>query len=136
VDPWAIEATGEPLTPLVTLALRTNAGPPDDPAILSGVVDEGADAFFEFATEFADGERWKVLRAKGWVDFEERLAETIGDLPVRRRQALVMLLFALIESIVEPPEVRTWMDAHDVSTDEGIEALIAWLRRRRGDDPH
>ena len=27
------------------------------------------DAFFEFASEFADGERWKLLRSEGWDDF-------------------------------------------------------------------
>ncbi len=96
-------------------------------------VPDPADEFFEFATEFADGERWRLLRAKGWDDFEERLAVTIGDLPVRRRQALVMLLFSLVEGLVTPPQVRSWLDAHDVGTDDGIEAVIAWLRRCRAD---
>ena len=90
-----------------------------------------ADAFLEFATEFADGERWKLLQSEGWEDFEVRLAETIGDLPVRRRQALMMLLFALVEELVTPADVRSWIDGHDVTTDEGIEALIGWLRGRR-----
>lgn len=94
-----------------------------------------ADAFFEFAMEFADGERWQLLRAKGWDDFEERLAETIGDLPVRRRQALVMLLFSLVEGFVDPADVRAWMDRHDVQTDAGVEAMIGWLRRRRAGAP-
>lgn len=89
------------------------------------------DAFLEFATEFADGDRWKLLRADGWEDFERRLAETVADLSVRRRQALIMLLFALIEEIVSPPRVRDWLDAHDVSTDEGIEQMIDWLRETR-----
>jgi hypothetical protein len=101
-------------------------------------MSEGADAteqFFEFAMEFADGERWQLLRAKGWDDFEERLAETIGDLPVRRRQALVMLLFSLVEGFVAPPDVRAWIDGHDLLSDDGIEAMIAWLRRRRAEAP-
>ena len=89
------------------------------------------DAFLEFATEFADGERWKILQSEGWEDFEVRLAETIGDLPVRRRQALMMLLFALVEEIVTPADFRKWIEGHDVTTDGGIEALIAWLRERR-----
>jgi hypothetical protein len=89
------------------------------------------DEFFEFATEFADGERWRLLRADGWDDFEQRLASTLGDLPVRRRQALVMLLLSLVEELVSPAEVRRWMDDHDVSSDEGIEQLIGWLRQRR-----
>ncbi len=94
---------------------------------------DSPDAFYEFAMEFADGERWKLLRAEGWGDFEERLAEAVGDLPVRRRQALMMLLFALVEEIVTPPDVQDWMGAHDVSTDDGVEAIIAWLRQRRLD---
>jgi hypothetical protein len=93
------------------------------------------DAFMEFATEFADGERWRVLRAHGWDDFERRLAEALGDLTVRRRQALIMLLFSLVDSLVDPSEVRAWIDAHDVATDDGIEALIRWLRDRRPAGP-
>jgi hypothetical protein len=89
------------------------------------------DAFFEFAAEFADGERWKLLRAQGWEDFELRLAQVVGDLPVRRRQALMMLLFCLIEEVLAPEQIREWLDAHDISTDAGIEELIAWLRARR-----
>jgi hypothetical protein len=94
---------------------------------------DGPDAFYEFAMEFADGERWKLLRAEGWDDVEERLAEAVGNLPVRRRQALMMLLFALVEEVAAPSEVQDWMGAHDVSTDDGVEALIAWLRQRRLD---
>jgi hypothetical protein len=93
--------------------------------------DERIDAFFEFATEFADGDRWKLLRAEGWEEFEHRLAEVVADLPVRRRQALIMLLFALVEEMVEPGDMRAWMLDNDVSTEEGIEGLIAWLRQRR-----
>lgn len=89
------------------------------------------DAFLEFATEFADGDRWKILRADGWDDFERRLAETVADLSVRRRQALIMLLFALIEDIVAPVHVRAWLDGHDLGTDDGIEEMIAWLRQTR-----
>jgi hypothetical protein len=95
---------------------------------------DGIDDFLDFATEFADGERWKLLRAEGWADFEERLAVVIGDLPVRRRQALMMLLFALVESYVAPADVRAWMDDHDIGDEAGIEELIAWLRLRRSPD--
>ena len=96
---------------------------------------EAAEAFFRFATELADGERWRLLRAHGWEDFEQRLAETLGSLPVRRRQALVMLLFGLVEGSVLPADVRSWFDAHDLRTDQGIEALIGWLRRQRSGEP-
>lgn len=89
------------------------------------------DAFVEFAAEFADGQRWKLLQAEGWDDLQVRLAEVIGDLPVRRRQALMMLLFSLVEDLVTSAEVRAWIDDHDLGTDEGIEALIGWLRERR-----
>jgi len=94
-------------------------------------MEDRIDAFFEFATEFADGERWKLLRAEGWEDFERRLAETVADLGVRRRQALIMLLFALVEEMATPSDMREWMAGHDVTTDDGIEELIAWLRERR-----
>ncbi len=90
-----------------------------------------ADSFLDFAAEIADGERWEVLRADGWDDLQERLAEVIGMLPVRRRQALMMLLFALVEEFVTPQQVRTWLAAHDVSADRGLEALISWLRQAR-----
>ena len=91
------------------------------------------DAFVEFAVEFADGQRWKLLQTDGWEDLQERLAEVIGDLPVRRRQALMMLLFSLVEDLVSSAEVRSWIDGHDLSTPAGIEELIAWLRQRRLD---
>lgn len=97
---------------------------------------DGSDHFLDFATEFADGERWKVLRAEGWTDFEERLAVVVGELPVRRRQALMMLLFALMEEYVESAEVRSWFDDHDISDEPGIEELIAWLRLKRAGDLH
>ena len=89
------------------------------------------DVFFDFASEFADGERWKLLRAENWDDFQERLAEAIGQLPVRRRQALMMLLFALIEGFVDSDDLADWLGGHDLATDDGVEALIAWLRERR-----
>jgi hypothetical protein len=91
------------------------------------------DAFFEFATEFADGERWRLLRSQGWDDFVERLANSVGDLPARRRQALMMLLFVLIEEIVGPDQVRGWLEDHDVRTDSGVEEMIAWLRSLRSE---
>jgi hypothetical protein len=103
--------------------------------IVMRMADPPMDAFFEFATEFADGERWKLLRSEGWDDFVERLAHAVGDLPPRRRQALMMLLFAMIEEFASPEEVRVWLDEHDVATDAGVDALITWLRQRRSDRP-
>lgn len=89
------------------------------------------DAFLAFATEIADGDRWKVLRAHGWDDLQERLADVIADLPARRRQALIMLLFALIEEYVTPEQVRQWITSHDLGVDDGVEQFIAWLRQAR-----
>src|SRR5579875_1362269 len=89
------------------------------------------DAFLGFATEFADGERWKLLQSEGWDDFQVRLAEVVGELPVRRRQALMMLLLAMVDQTVDSAQVREFLDAHDASTEEGVEAVIAWLRQKR-----
>src|ERR1700684_3130087 len=93
------------------------------------------DVFFEFASEFADGERWRLLRADNWEEFQERLAEAVGDLPVRRRQALMMLLFALIEGFVDSDDHAGWMADHDITDHDGIEAMIGWLREKRLDAP-
>jgi len=42
-----------------------------------------------------------------------------------------MLLFALVEEIVSPADVRWWLERHHVGANEGVEALIAWLRETR-----
>jgi hypothetical protein len=94
-------------------------------------MSDPVDAFLEFASEFADGERWRLLRSQNWEDFQERLAEVVGDLPVRRRQALMMLLFALIEGFVDSDAFAGWMLGQDLTTDDGIEEMIGWLRERR-----
>lgn len=91
------------------------------------------DAFLGFAAEFADGERWKLLQSEGWEEFQGRLAEVVGDMPVRRRQALMMLLFAMVERTVDSAQVREFLDTHDASSDEGVEAIIAWLRQKRSE---
>jgi hypothetical protein len=87
------------------------------------------DPFSEFLGELADGQRWRLARSEGWDDFVERLSRLIVDLPLRRRQALVMLLFALSEELVSPDEVQAWVADHDVSSEGGVEEMIAWLRR-------
>lgn len=97
------------------------------------LLSDPVDPFLDFATQFADGERWRLLRAQGWEDFQERLAEAIGDLPVRRRQALMMLLFSLVEGFVDPADVADWLSSHDVTSDDQVEATIVWLRQRRRD---
>lgn len=97
----------------------------------SSTMPDPLDVFLEFASEFADGERWKLLRADNWDDFQERLAVVVGDLPVRRRQALMMLLFALIEGFVDSDDLGSWLVDQDLANDDGVEALISWLRDRR-----
>ncbi|TML93597.1 MAG: hypothetical protein E6G06_01830 [Actinobacteria bacterium] len=57
----------------------------------------------------------------------------MGDLPARRRQALMMLLFVLMEEVASPEEVRAWLDEHDITTDAGVDELIRWLRQLRRD---
>lgn len=92
---------------------------------------EGSDPFREILAELADGKRWQLIRTDGWEAFSERLADLIVTLPPRRRQALVMLLFALSERMITPDAANEWMADHDVATDEGMEAMIAWLRQFR-----
>jgi hypothetical protein len=86
------------------------------------------DPFKDFLAELADGKRWELLRTDGWEEFSARLAALIVELPPRRRQALVMLLFALSERMTTPDVANAWIAAHDMDSDEGIEQMIAWLR--------
>jgi hypothetical protein len=92
------------------------------------------DPFRSFLAELADGTRWELLRADGWEDFAERLSGLIVILPARRRQALVMLLFALSERMVTPDEANAWISRHDLDHDEGVDEMIAWLRVLRPPD--
>lgn len=92
---------------------------------------EDDDPFRDILAELADGKRWQLIRTDGWEEFSERLADLIVTLPPRRRQALVMLLFALSERMITPDAANEWMADHDAATDEGLEAMIAWLRQFR-----
>lgn len=87
--------------------------------------------FAAFVAELADGQRWTLLRADGWDEFVERLTNLVAELEPRRRQALVMLLFALVDRQLTPDEAKAYLDGHDVDSDEGLEAMIGWLRRFR-----
>lgn len=89
------------------------------------------DPFAEFIAELSDGKRWALVRAVGWDDFIERLTTLVADLPPRRRQALMMLLFALVYEQLTPDQAKDWLAEHDVDSDEGIEAMISWLREFR-----
>jgi hypothetical protein len=88
-------------------------------------------AFAAFVTELADGKRWALVRAEGWDDFVERLTRLIADLEPRRRQALVMLLFALVDRQLSPEQAQEWLDEHDVESDVGLTQMITWLRQFR-----
>ena len=92
---------------------------------------EDDDPFRDFLAELADGNRWQLIRTEGWEDFTERLAELIVALPPRRRQALVMLLFALSERMIDPDEANEWIAQHDLESEDGIEEMISWLRLLR-----
>lgn len=87
--------------------------------------------FAELVIELADGKRWTLLRAEGWDDFVGRLASLIAQLAPRRRQALVMLLFALVDRQLTPDTARDWLDTHDTDSDEGLSEMLQWLRQFR-----
>ncbi len=93
------------------------------------------DPLATFIAEVCDGERWAVLRADRWDDFVARLSDVVVELPTRRRQALIMLLFALAYDRLTPGAAKAWLDAHDLDSDDGIEAMISWLRPFRPPPP-
>lgn len=95
------------------------------------MVDPDDNPFPAFVAELADGQRWTLLRAEGWDDFVERLTSLVAELEPRRRQAIVMLLFALVDRQLTPEEVKEYLDAHDVDSEEGVREMIAWLRQFR-----
>ncbi|HEX4220051.1 MAG TPA: hypothetical protein VHZ02_16855 [Acidimicrobiales bacterium] len=95
------------------------------------MTSQGDDPFREVLAELADGHRWELIRTDQWEEFSGRLAGLIVTLTPRRRQALVMLMFALSERMITPDDVQTWSGDHDLDTDEGLEAMIAWLRQFR-----
>src|SRR6266446_4761662 len=77
--------------------------------------------FREILGELADGHKWDVIRAAGWEDFSRRLADTLGRLSPRRRQAIIMLLVALSTDAVTSRQVEAFLGAQEVHTDEGLE---------------
>jgi hypothetical protein len=87
--------------------------------------------FAEIVSELADGKRWTLLRAEGWDDFIERLTGLVGDLAPRRRQALLLLLFAFVDRQLAPEQAEEWLRDHDVDSDEGLTLMITWLREFR-----
>ena len=89
---------------------------------------QAEDPFRAFLAELSDGKRWTLLRSDGWDEFTERLSTIIVELPPRRRQALVMLLFALSERMLTPDDANAWIVSHDLEGEEGVELMIKWLR--------
>jgi hypothetical protein len=104
---------------------------------VSGAVEN---PFAELVTELADGERWTLLRAEGWDDFIDRLTGLIADLEPRRRQALLLLLFALVDRKLTPEQAEQWLSEHDTDSEDGLRQMITWLREFRpnpaGDLPY
>lgn len=90
-----------------------------------------SDPFRAFLAELADGKRWTLIRSEGWEEFAKRLSEVIATLSPRRRQALVMLMFALSERMTTPQAAEEFLAQQDTESDEGVEALVAWLRQFR-----
>src|SRR5436305_13097588 len=86
---------------------RVRTGPLDGCATLHSV-SATADPFAELLAELADGSRWKLARATGWDDFVDRLSRLLPDLPLRRRQGVIMLLVALTEGSLESEELADW----------------------------
>lgn len=95
------------------------------------MADPAENPFAEFVAELADGKRWTLLRADGWDDFIDRLTGLVADLEPRRRQALLLLLFALVDRQLTNEQAEEWIAEHDVDSDEGLTQMITWLREFR-----
>jgi len=95
------------------------------------MTDPVFDPFSKFASHFFDETGWRQLEAGDPEDFVERLSEAVEELPARRRQALMMLLFTLAEGLVEPSDVARWLGERDLTDDGQIEEILVWLRERR-----
>ena len=76
----------------------------------------------------ASSGRWKVLSGNGRAEFAERLTNEIVELEPRRRQAIIMCLFALLAMNLNPDELAVYLAGRDMSRDDEVEALITWLR--------
>ena len=85
-------------------------------------------SFDDLLHSLADGARWKVLSGHGREEFARRLTTQIVDLEPRRRQAILMCLFALLAGDLQPQELATFLRARAMRSDGDVEALIDWLR--------
>src|SRR3954447_14359132 len=85
-------------------------------------------AFLDLLEQLSDGARWKVLSGHGRWEFAERVTRDIVELEPRRRQAVLMCLFALLAMDMQPEDLAGFLAGRDMSDDVEVEALIAWLR--------
>jgi hypothetical protein len=86
------------------------------------------DAFVDLLGQLADGARWKILSGSGRREFAERLTQEIVEVEPRRRQAILMCLFALLAMDMEPDDLGQFVAQRDMSDAHEVEALIVWLR--------
>jgi hypothetical protein len=89
---------------------------------------EQDDAFVDLLRQLADGARWKILSGTGRREFAERLTREIVEVEPRRRQAILMCLFALLAMDMEPEDLAQFLARRDMSDEREVEALIGWLR--------
>jgi hypothetical protein len=85
-------------------------------------------SFDDLLSQLADGARWKVLSGHGREEFAARLTAEIVDLEPRRRQAILMCLFALLAGDMQPDDLARFIESRTMMNDDDVEALIAWLR--------
>jgi hypothetical protein len=88
-------------------------------------------AFQDLLGHLSDGARWKVLSGHGRREFAERVTQEIVELEPRRRQAIVMCLFALLAMDMPPEDLAGFLAGRDMSVDAEVEALIVATRELR-----
>ena len=76
----------------------------------------------------------EAIRTEGWDQFVRGLATTIEDLPLRRRQALLMMLFAMSDGNLTPEQIAAYLEGRDMESDDEVEQLVDWLRGFRPRD--
>jgi DNA-binding response OmpR family regulator len=92
---------------------------------------ELGDPFRDFVAELGDGQKWALIRAQGWDEFVERLADKIVDLPPTRRFALLLMLMTMAEGRLTPEQLERNLAGRDMEDDDEIVALTEWLRKFR-----
>jgi len=97
-------------------------------------MDERQDLFRSILAELGDGQKWKLIRTEGWEEFVTRLSTVIAELPIRRRQALLMMLLAMSDGNLTPEVIEGYVGGRDLEDEREIDALIEWLRAFRPKD--